>query len=186
MTWKLLTLSASPPVRSGHALAYDGARGRLLVFGGSGASGFLGDTWTLSSSRAPGSDCTSSEECSTGACVEGVCAGELDAGVGDAGRPDAGALDAGALDAGRDAPAFDAGGRDGGVRDAAVDGGTAPPAAGCACRALGAAAPSGTPAWWFGVVVLGALARRRRNGSGRRPGDMPAACGRGAHVHSPP
>lgn len=38
----------SPRPRWGHVLAHDAARDRLLLFGGSKASGALGDTWALS------------------------------------------------------------------------------------------------------------------------------------------
>jgi hypothetical protein len=38
----------SPPPRSGATLIDDGARARLLLFGGSDAAGMLGDTWELS------------------------------------------------------------------------------------------------------------------------------------------
>src|SRR2546427_652082 len=34
-----------PEPRMGPAMAYDAARGRVVLFGGSGASGPLGDTW---------------------------------------------------------------------------------------------------------------------------------------------
>ena len=34
-----------PPARAGHALAYDGARGRVVLFGGNVSIGYLGDTW---------------------------------------------------------------------------------------------------------------------------------------------
>jgi hypothetical protein len=39
------TDTSSPGNRYGHAMAYDGARGRVVLFGGNGNSGFLGDTW---------------------------------------------------------------------------------------------------------------------------------------------
>lgn len=36
---------SGPPPRSGHALAYDEARGMTVMFGGAGVDGLLGDTW---------------------------------------------------------------------------------------------------------------------------------------------
>jgi len=44
-TWTELTPAASPPARFGHAMAYDMARGRLVMFGGTIAVVELGDTW---------------------------------------------------------------------------------------------------------------------------------------------
>ena len=41
----IATGSASPPARSFHAMAYDSKRSRVVVFGGFGDSGALGDTW---------------------------------------------------------------------------------------------------------------------------------------------
>lgn len=44
----LLGLSAPPPqldVRNAHAMAYDGNRGRVILFGGADASKVCGDTW---------------------------------------------------------------------------------------------------------------------------------------------
>lgn len=43
-TWTLITTTGSPPARSGHAMVYDNARGRIVLFGGYG-SGYLNDTW---------------------------------------------------------------------------------------------------------------------------------------------
>jgi len=44
--------SAGPPARSGAAMAFDAARGRLLLFGGSSAEGgLLGDTWEWDGAR---------------------------------------------------------------------------------------------------------------------------------------
>src|SRR5260370_14021358 len=37
--------SPVPSARWGHGLAYDSARGKTVLFGGLGASGFVGDTW---------------------------------------------------------------------------------------------------------------------------------------------
>ena len=36
-----------PSARADHAMAFDSARGRVLVFGGTGSSGYLRDTWEL-------------------------------------------------------------------------------------------------------------------------------------------
>ena len=43
-TWQFLDVSA-PPARLGHAMAYDSLRKRVVLFGGSGSSSLLGDTW---------------------------------------------------------------------------------------------------------------------------------------------
>jgi len=55
--WRAVTPVTSPPKRFGHAMAYDGARGRVVVFGGSGDLGELADTWEWDGStwiaRAP-------------------------------------------------------------------------------------------------------------------------------------
>ncbi|MEE8368205.1 MAG: VCBS repeat-containing protein [Thermoanaerobaculia bacterium] len=54
--WKQVNVGG-PPSRRGHALAYDAARGQMLLFGGSGVGGDLGDTWILSPGvSAAGSD----------------------------------------------------------------------------------------------------------------------------------
>ncbi len=48
--WHELSFSPSPPARIGHDVAYDSARGRLVVFGGQAVPGpcvILGDTWEL-------------------------------------------------------------------------------------------------------------------------------------------
>jgi hypothetical protein len=46
-TWTLLRPLTSPPARVGASLAYDEARGQLVLFGGSPSpANFLGDTWT--------------------------------------------------------------------------------------------------------------------------------------------
>ncbi|MEM7415866.1 MAG: SMP-30/gluconolactonase/LRE family protein [Gemmatimonadota bacterium] len=42
--WREVAVDGPPP-RSGHALAYDEARGVTVLFGGAGVDGFLGDTW---------------------------------------------------------------------------------------------------------------------------------------------
>jgi hypothetical protein len=44
-SWAKRTLPTSPAARSSHAMAYDIARNRLVLFGGIGDSGPLGDTW---------------------------------------------------------------------------------------------------------------------------------------------
>ncbi|MBI3447641.1 MAG: hypothetical protein HY049_01780 [Acidobacteria bacterium] len=43
-TWVNVTPAVSPPARSNHAMAYDSARGRVVLFGGSNGS-HLDDTW---------------------------------------------------------------------------------------------------------------------------------------------
>lgn len=44
--WTLHTPAASPPPRSDAATAFDAADGTVVLFGGQGATGPLGDTWT--------------------------------------------------------------------------------------------------------------------------------------------
>ncbi|MGH2771938.1 MAG: Kelch repeat-containing protein [Actinomycetota bacterium] len=43
--WSQVTTGPSPSTRAGHAMAYDRARSQVLLFGGQGANGLLGDTW---------------------------------------------------------------------------------------------------------------------------------------------
>lgn len=45
-SWSAASPATRPPARIGHALAFDAARGRIVLFGGSGVmGGLLGDTW---------------------------------------------------------------------------------------------------------------------------------------------
>ena len=44
MNWDKVTCP-NPTARSRHAVAYDAARGQVVLFGGSGGSGFLNETW---------------------------------------------------------------------------------------------------------------------------------------------
>jgi hypothetical protein len=43
--WMQSTPAASPPARHGHAMTFDDARGRMVIFGGRGETELLGDTW---------------------------------------------------------------------------------------------------------------------------------------------
>ena len=43
--WTSLASTNRPPARAGHTLAFDSARGRVILFGGRNATGELGDTW---------------------------------------------------------------------------------------------------------------------------------------------
>jgi Bacterial Ig-like domain (group 3)/Galactose oxidase, central domain len=45
-TWTQLSPANSPPVRDDAAMAYDPATNQLLLFGGQGTTGYLGDTWS--------------------------------------------------------------------------------------------------------------------------------------------
>ena len=46
-TWTMLTPNGDvPPGRSGHSLAYDPVSKKVILFGGSAQSQYLGDTWT--------------------------------------------------------------------------------------------------------------------------------------------
>ncbi len=49
-TWRIVERPL-PPQRSDHAMAYDVARDRLVLFGGEARSGFLGDTWEWDGAR---------------------------------------------------------------------------------------------------------------------------------------
>ncbi|HXI03308.1 MAG TPA: kelch repeat-containing protein [Candidatus Saccharimonadales bacterium] len=49
--WTERTPAASPPARLGHTLTYDPDRGRVVLFGGQGASGFLDDIWEWDGTR---------------------------------------------------------------------------------------------------------------------------------------
>jgi len=44
-TWSKQFPSTSPPPRCCYGMAYDAARGQIVIFGGANASGFLTDTW---------------------------------------------------------------------------------------------------------------------------------------------
>src|SRR5438093_1522510 len=44
-TWTRLTPAVSPPIRYRHGMAYDPPSDRVILFGGSGGTGPLGDTW---------------------------------------------------------------------------------------------------------------------------------------------
>jgi hypothetical protein len=53
-SWTQLTPSGAPPSgRSGHSAIYDSGRDRMVVFGGTGSSGLLSDTWSLSLAGTP-------------------------------------------------------------------------------------------------------------------------------------
>jgi hypothetical protein len=46
--WSMATpFAPSPSARSGHAMAFDSHRNRLVMFGGANSLGYLGDTWEL-------------------------------------------------------------------------------------------------------------------------------------------
>ena len=45
-TWTQASPTTSPPARSTASMAYDPATGNMVLFGGYGSSGNLGDTWT--------------------------------------------------------------------------------------------------------------------------------------------
>lgn len=46
LKWKRSHPASSPPARTNAVMAYDAGRERVVLFGGLGASGLLGDTWT--------------------------------------------------------------------------------------------------------------------------------------------
>src|SRR5437588_10798675 len=45
--WVQLSPANSPPARSYHAMTYDAASGKVIVFGGFDGNGYLNDTWTF-------------------------------------------------------------------------------------------------------------------------------------------
>ncbi len=49
--WYLLDPTPSPPSRYGHGLVHDAARDRMVMFGGSGSQGTLGDTWEFAAGQ---------------------------------------------------------------------------------------------------------------------------------------
>ncbi|HEX5052526.1 MAG TPA: kelch repeat-containing protein [Planctomycetota bacterium] len=49
--WQLRNPVTPPPARHGHALAWDAARDRVLLFGGTSAGGSLADTWEWDGSQ---------------------------------------------------------------------------------------------------------------------------------------
>jgi hypothetical protein len=51
-TWKQVTTTGSPPARQSHAMIYDSARHRVVLFGGAASSGALGDTWEYDGTTA--------------------------------------------------------------------------------------------------------------------------------------
>jgi hypothetical protein len=46
LDWTQQHPATSPPARTGAAMAYDRANGTVVLFGGAGRTGFVGDTWT--------------------------------------------------------------------------------------------------------------------------------------------
>ena len=50
-TWAKRALATSPPSRSSHVMAFDSKRREVVLFGGSGALGFVNDTWTWDGSN---------------------------------------------------------------------------------------------------------------------------------------
>ncbi len=50
-SWSRKTPATVPAPRVGHALAYDAARGQVVLFGGWGPSGYLSDTWVWDGSN---------------------------------------------------------------------------------------------------------------------------------------
>ncbi|AKU93110.1 Kelch repeat-containing protein [Vulgatibacter incomptus] len=51
--WGLDPIPAGPPARMTHAMTFDPSRGRILMGGGSGATGGFSDTWELGTSWTP-------------------------------------------------------------------------------------------------------------------------------------
>jgi hypothetical protein len=68
-TWEGITPGGGGGPRSGHVIAFDAARNRMVLFGGRGAKD-LADT---REAVFAGQACTSGAACGTGFCVDGVC-----------------------------------------------------------------------------------------------------------------
>jgi hypothetical protein len=51
LTWTQKLPAISPPARYGHAMAYDAARGQVVLFGGFTTTGRVGDTWVWDGSN---------------------------------------------------------------------------------------------------------------------------------------
>jgi len=127
-----------------NAMAYDAARERVVLFGG--RDPFLrNDTWELVSGAAPGSECTSGEQCVTGYCVDGVCCDSACDAEGHV------------CDEGECVPAAEA---DAGIEPG--DGGpeVVPADGGCGCTVL---VGSGAPSLPLALAFLALLLRRRRS-----------------------
>ncbi len=54
LNWTLQTYSTSPAVRSTSPMVYDAAQGQVVMFGGYGTSGQLGDTWNWGTAQGFG------------------------------------------------------------------------------------------------------------------------------------
>jgi hypothetical protein len=53
-SWTLLTPAGGPAAREGHTAIYDSSSNSMVVFGGTGATGLLSDTWVLSNANGLG------------------------------------------------------------------------------------------------------------------------------------
>jgi hypothetical protein len=69
-SWSPGTGSSAPPGRWSHAMAYDAAHGRMVMFGGEINSTLYTDTWLC---HTRGGSCSLDTDCGSGHCVDGVC-----------------------------------------------------------------------------------------------------------------
>jgi hypothetical protein len=73
-TWTMLPAASSPSTRYGHAMAYDSARARTVVFGGwNGGVPLDDDTWELHTRGSACDPAKAGADCDTGKCVDGAC-----------------------------------------------------------------------------------------------------------------
>ena len=49
--WTKIETASGPSARQSSGFAWDSRRGRMIIFGGVDATGFLGDTWAFSDGR---------------------------------------------------------------------------------------------------------------------------------------
>src|SRR5262249_49367896 len=68
-TWEGISPGGGGGRRSGHVLAFDASRNRMVLFGGGGSADFADTREAIFA----GQPCTNAETCSTGFCVDGVC-----------------------------------------------------------------------------------------------------------------
>jgi hypothetical protein len=70
--WLKQQVTGTPSSRSQAAMIYDGARGRMMLYGGHGTlgAGLSAETWTL---RSVGGACTTDAQCGAQHCIDGEC-----------------------------------------------------------------------------------------------------------------
>jgi hypothetical protein len=176
-TWGMRSSSTSPSARSLQAMAYDSARGTVVLFGGNSFGYSAGDTWEYhivisdggtpdASADAATADATMTDALSPDALIPDAMEADapaLDASPPDALIPDAGPLDAEASDVlAPDASASDALAVDA-IGGSSPDAGTRVSARGCGCDAAqhdSSARATDSLARLVLVVLLGRIGRR--------------------------